>query len=349
MNDYWLSDLDRNAVKGQKSKWASDVRTLLFGNGIFLDGHDLDYFLKTNDPNAFLLAVLNHIRSGTATQAMINKLNQAMFNYWFGISWHDHIKHGNFLPLIYKGDIDVMYLSTGNSISIQDRNVRLSNVTINNYVFQNQDPLITMRDIMDIAEEDVSMFDDDDYEGTFHEWLVNNLTDHALQAHRNEPKFKNNYTWKCALKRFDSEKKNKKVESKDSNKNQNNEGNIMEKVKDIGSAVINANKDAAMAVAEITVGKAALKASKKLIKPRLPMYVRGYADSPLFDVVIANLVQIAVEARFKDNDKVRKISKAMMTASALTVAEHFDIDGMIEEFIDGISLPKGMSLDDLEG
>lgn len=47
--------------------------------------------------------------------------------------------------------------------------------------------------------------------------------------------------------------------------------------------------------------------------------------------------------------KFAKFQKAMMTASALTVAEHFDIDGMIEEFIDGISLPKGMTLDDLEG
>ena len=346
-DDDWLER--RCVVKEPKSKWTDDERSLFFNKTEYLKDYDLDYFLKTNNPNLFLNLVISKIRDGSYTPAMIGKLNQAMFNYWFGVSWHDHIKHGNFLPLIYKGDIDVMYLLPNNSVSIQDRNVRLSNITLSNYVFQNQDPLSTMRHILDIAEEDIDDYDDDNYDGTFHEWVVNNLTDHALKAHRNEPKFKNNYTWKCALKRFDTEKKNKKVESNDSNTIQNNKGNIMEKVKDIGSAVVNANKDAALAVAEITVGKAALKASKKLIKPRLPMYVRGYADSPLFDVVIANLVQIAVEARFKDNAKVRKISKAMMTASALTVAEHFDIDGMIEEFIDGISLPKGMSLDDLEG
>jgi hypothetical protein len=118
--------------------------------------------------------------------------------------------------------------------------------------------------------------------------------------------------------------------------------------KDVASSVLDANKQAALAVAEITIGKAALKSAGKLVKPKLPMFVRGYADSPLFEVIIANLVHIAVDARFKDNAKARKISKAMMTAAALTVSEHFDVDGMIEDFIDSIGMPKGVSLDDIQ-
>jgi hypothetical protein len=118
--------------------------------------------------------------------------------------------------------------------------------------------------------------------------------------------------------------------------------------KDVASSVLDANKQAALAVAEITIGKAALKSAGKLVKPKLPMFVRGYADTPLFDVIIANLVHIAVDARFKDNVKARKISKAMMTAAALTVSEHFDVDGMIEDFIDSIGMPKGVRLEDIQ-
>jgi len=118
--------------------------------------------------------------------------------------------------------------------------------------------------------------------------------------------------------------------------------------KDVATKVIDANKQAALAVAEITIGKAALKTAGKLVKPKLPLFVRGYADTPLFEVVLANLVHIAVEARFKDNVKARKISKAMMTAAAITVSEHFDVDGMIEDFIDSIGMPKGVKLEDIE-
>jgi hypothetical protein len=77
------------------------------------------------------------------------------------------------------------------------------------------------------------------------------------------------------------------------------------------------------------------------------MFARGYADSPLFEVVLANTLQVAVETRFKDNVKLRKLSKATMPAAALTVAEHFDIDGMIDDFINSVTLPKGVKLEDI--
>jgi hypothetical protein len=122
----------------------------------------------------------------------------------------------------------------------------------------------------------------------------------------------------------------------------------MAKVADIVSSTLEANKQAVTTVVEITIGKATIKTAKKLIKPKLPMFLKGYADSPIFDVVIANMLQVAVETRFKDNEKLRKLSKATMTAAALTIADHFDIDGMIDNFINSITLPKGVSLEDIE-
>jgi hypothetical protein len=120
------------------------------------------------------------------------------------------------------------------------------------------------------------------------------------------------------------------------------------KVADIVSSTLDANKQAVTTVVEITIGKATIKSARKLIKPKLPMFLKGYADSPIFDVIIANMLQIAVETRFKDNEKLRKLSKATMNAAALTIAEHFDIDGMIDDFINSITFPKGVKLEDIE-
>jgi len=102
---------------------------------------------------------------------------------------------------------------------------------------------------------------------------------------------------------------------------------------------LTANKDAALSAAKITLGKAAIKAAQKAIKPTVPMMARGYVEHPAAGIIIANAFNFAVQTKFPDNEKACMVANAMMDAAMLLTAEHFDIDGMLEDFMDSVKMP----------
>lgn len=116
-----------------------------------------------------------------------------------------------------------------------------------------------------------------------------------------------------------------------------------QKGKTMKDQIIDSNKSAALTAGKITFGKAAIKAAQKAIKPTVPMMVRGYIEHPAAGIIIANAFNFAIQAKFPDNEKAVLMAESMMEASMVLTAEHFDIDGMIEDFMDSVKLPAALT------
>ena len=107
----------------------------------------------------------------------------------------------------------------------------------------------------------------------------------------------------------------------------------------IANTLKDTNLSAVKIATRITLGKTINKALAKKVKPKLPMMIRGYAEHPLFDILLANAFNIIVKQKFPENKKANYAADAMMEASMLTMAESFNLDEMLSDFLDGIKLP----------
>lgn len=107
--------------------------------------------------------------------------------------------------------------------------------------------------------------------------------------------------------------------------------NTMPKLKTVATAAVTANKSAGLEAAKLKVGKTANNVAAKMIKPKLPIGTKGFADHPMFKVVLANLASIAVQQMAGSNTKALAIAEAMMTSAYFELVDQFDIESMIEE------------------
>ncbi|ATN93422.1 hypothetical protein [Pseudoalteromonas phage J2-1_QLiu-2017] len=126
-------------------------------------------------------------------------------------------------------------------------------------------------------------------------------------------------------------------------------------IETIGAAIKEANVEGAKQGAKIKVAEDANAVLMKLVKPQLPMMVRGYADTPLGKVVLANLVVMAVSQFASNNKKAEVISQAMIDVAYADLFRGIDIQGMIEEIVgqfkgDNIkALMKEAGVEDVDG
>jgi hypothetical protein len=118
--------------------------------------------------------------------------------------------------------------------------------------------------------------------------------------------------------------------------------NSMSKV----SQQLEKNKSAALAAAKITAGKAINNKLMKLVKPKLPMMMRGYTDSPFAKVVLANATGLAIQQFLPDNKKANKAAELMLNAAALQMLESFDLEGMLDELLKGAKIEKVLDSDE---
>ena len=128
----------------------------------------------------------------------------------------------------------------------------------------------------------------------------------------------------------------------------NQKGNIMNKVTKIASTTVEINKQAITLAAKLEVGKIATAQLKKVVKPKLPMMVRGYADSPLFDIVLANAVGIALREYAPGNEKAQIVSEAMIQSAAVEMMTSFNINDMVNEMLENIDVSKLTNLESKE-
>lgn len=111
-------------------------------------------------------------------------------------------------------------------------------------------------------------------------------------------------------------------------------------VKTTGNVLLEANKAAGVMAAEITAGNLLNERVVKLISPKLPFFAKGYVDTPIGRAAIANLVAGTVINFLPENDMAVRAADAMVKSAMLTLVQEFNIEEMVNELLDGISLPE---------
>ena len=105
------------------------------------------------------------------------------------------------------------------------------------------------------------------------------------------------------------------------------------------NAVVGQNKESAVLAAKLTAGNVLNDRVVKLIKPQLPIVARGYAETELGKAVAANVAAAALIHFFPTNQKAVLAAEAMITAAMANFVASFDIEGTVNELLDGINLP----------
>lgn len=117
-------------------------------------------------------------------------------------------------------------------------------------------------------------------------------------------------------------------------------------IKETAMVTLDQNKQAAIIAGKMEAGRILTKQVLKQIKPHIPMFVRGYLDTPLAPVVVANLV--AAVGNHTQNKRVQQVSELMLLAAADATVQSFNLDKIIDDVLAGVKLPAGILTSDEE-
>lgn len=106
------------------------------------------------------------------------------------------------------------------------------------------------------------------------------------------------------------------------------------------TTVLAKNKTAAVQAAKVTTGKIAIKQVTKIISPKLPIMARGYVDTPLGRLAVANLFNFVVTQYLPNSQKASLVADAMLEGAMFDVASSLDIEGLVENVLEGIDTSK---------
>jgi hypothetical protein len=102
--------------------------------------------------------------------------------------------------------------------------------------------------------------------------------------------------------------------------------------------VMNDNTEVAKVAAKITAGKAINIAVLDKVKPKLPLMLQGYANTPVGQVAIANLVNFATQTYAPGNEKAAWVADAMMVAAMTEFVGQFNFEGMMADILDTVDV-----------
>ena len=109
-------------------------------------------------------------------------------------------------------------------------------------------------------------------------------------------------------------------------------------IKDTLSVMVDGNKGAVKASAKRRAGKLLNDRLVGIVAPRLPLMVRGYADTELGKAMLANTLAAVIVHFGYNNEKLLIASDAMVVAAMDDLIGSFDIEGMVDSLIDGVNL-----------
>jgi hypothetical protein len=104
--------------------------------------------------------------------------------------------------------------------------------------------------------------------------------------------------------------------------------------------VVDKNKNALVTAAKIEAGSIALKQVSKIVVPKLPIMVRGYADTPAGRLLLANLFNFAVNQYAPRNEKAVLVADAMLQGAMVELVQSFDLNSLIEDVIGKVDFAK---------
>lgn len=107
----------------------------------------------------------------------------------------------------------------------------------------------------------------------------------------------------------------------------------MNKVSSTVDTVKNANIEAVKVTAKILAGKALNTMVQEKIVPKLPIMIRGYGQTDLGKILLANVAATALTYYAPNDKRARMISEAMLQAAMVDLMANFDVEGMVKEFL----------------
>lgn len=112
--------------------------------------------------------------------------------------------------------------------------------------------------------------------------------------------------------------------------------------------IVAANKSAVVNAAKLEAGKIALTQITKVAAKKAPFMIKGYIDTPIGRVVIANLLSVAVDQYAPANQKAKAVADAAMEAAMLEMVQSFNIAEMIDEMVKGIDISTFTTNNEIE-
>lgn len=109
------------------------------------------------------------------------------------------------------------------------------------------------------------------------------------------------------------------------------------------SNFIEINKTSATSAAYMEAGHIANKQLGKVMSKQLPRMVRGYADTPLGHLIMANLAVLAIDHFRPDQRQLRRLAQAMQVQAYQELLQKLDIDGMIDDLLDNGSIKRALA------
>lgn len=106
--------------------------------------------------------------------------------------------------------------------------------------------------------------------------------------------------------------------------------------------IVASNKNAATTAAIMEAGRIANNQVGKLAAQHLPLMLRGYANTTIGKVVIANAAAYAAQRLRPNDQKLTKLSNAMMVEAYQAFLAEFDVESMIEDLLGSATIKKAL-------
>lgn len=107
---------------------------------------------------------------------------------------------------------------------------------------------------------------------------------------------------------------------------------------------LSANRELAKSAAYIEAGRIVNNKLEQLIAPKLPMMLRGYAQTSFGRLAMANLLMVGVQRFRPDNAQLQKLGYAAVTESYGAVLRDFNIEGLIDGFLADSSIASALNM-----
>lgn len=103
------------------------------------------------------------------------------------------------------------------------------------------------------------------------------------------------------------------------------------------------NKAAFFNAAYLEAGSLATKQLVKIAQKALPTMARGYADTALGKLLLANVAQMAVQYARPDNIQLVKLTEAMVSTAYLDMIRTVDLDSIIDQMLEGKGIKNALA------
>lgn len=105
---------------------------------------------------------------------------------------------------------------------------------------------------------------------------------------------------------------------------------------------IAANKTIAKKAAYLEAGRIANNQLAKAFSKTAPLAVRGYIDTPIGKLVVANIARVAILELRGDNNQLNLLAIAMMEAAYLDAFKQINVEGFIDSLLETKELKKAL-------